>query len=84
MDQKQALYFRLILQIISMIALVVALFGMANNNQVMISWGIIVAAFINGGNSIAQYRTTRKMSQLVLAILLFGLCLIFIASLLMY
>lgn len=83
MDEQKSLYIRLGLQLVSMIALVVAFFGMVKGNQLLITWGIIVASLINGGNLFAQYRATRKWSQLILAIVLFGLCVVFVASLFM-
>ena len=67
MDEQKTLYIRLGLQLVSMIALVVALFGMVKGNQLLITWGIIVASLINGGTTLAQYRATRKLSQLILA-----------------
>ena len=81
MDEQKTLYIRLGVQLVSMIALVVALFGMVKGNQLLITWGIIVASLINGGTTLAQYRATRKLSQLILALVLFGLCAVFVASL---
>lgn len=39
MDEQKTLYIRLGLQLVSMIALVVALFGMVKGNQLLITWG---------------------------------------------
>lgn len=83
MDEKQKIYVRFGIQIVSLISLAVALIGMVKGNQMMTSWGIIVASLINGATSFEQWRTTRKLSQLILCIMLFGLCFLFIGSLFM-
>ena len=81
MDEQKTLYIRLGLQLVSMIALVVALFGMVKGYQLLVTWGIIVVSLIIVFTIFAQYRATRKLSQLILALVFFGLCAVFVASL---
>lgn len=83
MDEKTNLAIRFGLQLVSIVALVVAVFGMVKGNQPMVTWGIIIASGINGGSILMQYRDTRKFTQLILGILLIGLCVLFVATLFM-